>query len=124
MMLSHMLMRQSATRCFGKLQQPIVGQANGTSLTKFAALTSSVTHSTKNTSPVSVQSHPHMQRWITTLQHKQTSQPNILGARTMSSNHPKIWTAEKMISLACVPGIIVPFLWTTPLTDAIFCTLR
>ena len=119
-----MLMRQSATRCFGKLQQPIVGQANGTSLTKFAALASSVTHSTKTTSPAPVQSYPHMQRWITTLQHKQTSQPNILGARTMSSNHPKIWTAEKMISLACVPGIIVPFLWTTPLTDAIFCTLR
>ena len=119
-----MLMRQSATRCFGKLQQPIIGQANGTSLTKFAALASSVTHSTKTTSPASVQPYPHMQRWITTLQHKQTSQPNILGARTMSSNHPKIWTAEKMISLACVPGIIVPFLWTTPLTDAIFCTLR
>merc|ERR1712083_976041 len=40
-----------------------------------------------------------------------------------SADHGKLWSVERGVSLACVPGIIVPFLWTTPLTDAIFCTL-
>ena len=65
-----------------------------------------------------------LQRWITTLQARKTnSTNNAIATRAMSSNHPQIWTAEKLVSLAMVPAIIVPFMWTTPLTDAIFCTL-
>merc|ERR1740131_291741 len=34
-----------------------------------------------------------------------------------------MWTAERLVSLAQVPAILVPFALTTPLTDALFCTL-
>jgi len=40
-----------------------------------------------------------------------------------SGDHVKLWTAEKVVSAAQVPAIILPFLHTTPLTDAVFCTL-
>jgi succinate dehydrogenase (ubiquinone) membrane anchor subunit len=40
-----------------------------------------------------------------------------------SSDHVRLWTAEKVVSAAMVPAFIVPFMHTTPLTDAMFCTL-
>merc|ERR1712240_420204 len=44
-------------------------------------------------------------------------------ARQSSGDHVRMWTAEKIVSLAQVPAIIIPFLHTTPVTDALFCTL-
>jgi len=43
--------------------------------------------------------------------------------RPSSGDHVKMWTAERAVSLAQVPACIVPFMWTTPATDALFCTL-
>ena len=43
--------------------------------------------------------------------------------RPSSGDHVKMWTAERAVSLAQVPACILPFMVTTPLTDAIFCTL-
>ena len=40
-----------------------------------------------------------------------------------SGDHVKLWTAEKIVSGVAVPGLILPFIYTTPLTDALFCTL-
>ena len=40
-----------------------------------------------------------------------------------SGDHVKMWSAERLVSVAQIPGLIVPFLWTTPATDAIFCTV-
>jgi len=34
-----------------------------------------------------------------------------------------MWTAERVVSLAMIPIGVGPFLVTTPLTDALFCTL-
>ena len=42
---------------------------------------------------------------------------------TQSGDHVKLWTAEKVVSAVAVPGLILPFVYTTPLTDALFCTL-
>merc|ERR1711963_5525 len=39
------------------------------------------------------------------------------------ADHVKMWTAERAVSVAQIPALIVPFMWTTPMTDAIFCTL-
>jgi len=46
-------------------------------------------------------------------------------ARTMSGmiDHATMWKAERVVSAAQIPAFIVPFIWTTPVTDAIFCTL-
>ena len=44
-------------------------------------------------------------------------------AMQSSGDHVRMWTAEKVVSLAQVPAIIIPFLHTTPATDALFCTL-
>jgi len=41
----------------------------------------------------------------------------------MSGDHSKVWSMEKGVSLALVPGIIVPFIYTTPVTDGIFCAM-
>ena len=43
--------------------------------------------------------------------------------RSGSGDHVKMWTAERVISVAQIPALIVPFMWTTPVTDAVFCTL-
>jgi len=43
--------------------------------------------------------------------------------RQSSGDHVRMWSAERLVSLAQVPAIIIPFLHTTPLTDALFCTL-
>jgi len=40
-----------------------------------------------------------------------------------SGDHVKLWTAEKVVSAAQVPAILIPFMHTTPITDAMFCTL-
>jgi len=40
-----------------------------------------------------------------------------------SGDHVRMWTAEKVVSAAQVPAVILPFLHTTPATDAVFCTL-
>jgi len=40
-----------------------------------------------------------------------------------SGDHVRLWTAERFVSAAQIPAIIIPFVHTTPLTDAIFCTL-
>ena len=43
--------------------------------------------------------------------------------RSSSGDHVKMWSAERVVSLAQVPACIIPFIVTTPLTDAMFCTL-
>jgi hypothetical protein len=35
----------------------------------------------------------------------------------------RVWSMEKGVSALLVPGIIVPFLYTTPVTDGIFCAM-
>ena len=40
-----------------------------------------------------------------------------------SGDHVKMWSAERLVSVVQIPGLIVPFLWTTPATDALFCTV-
>ena len=40
-----------------------------------------------------------------------------------SGDHTKMWSAERFVSLIQIPAVIVPFMWTTPATDALFCTL-
>jgi len=44
-------------------------------------------------------------------------------AKRSSGDHVRMWTAERLVSIAQIPICIVPFMWTTPLNDAIFCTL-
>jgi len=44
-------------------------------------------------------------------------------AKKSSGDHVRMWTAERVVSLAQLPICVVPFLHTTPLTDALFCTL-
>ena len=132
-MLSHILMRQTSARCLGQMYNGIGSQVNQMSLTKLVGLTSAATQSVHHSTQLSVKSNSMLltgtknqqtERWITTLQQKQgIPQAQALGSRAMSSSHPKIWAAEKLVSLAMVPALIVPFVWTTPLTDAIFCTL-
>merc|ERR1712029_915113 len=41
-----------------------------------------------------------------------------------SGDHVKLWTAERAVSAIIIPGFIGPFLYTTPLTDAILCTFH
>lgn len=43
--------------------------------------------------------------------------------RSSSDDHVKLWSAERAVSAAQIPAIIIPFMHTTPLTDAMFCTL-
>ena len=128
-----MLMRQSSARCFGQMFSGVSAQSNQISITKFVGLASSATQSTQHSVPSSGQSNNmlvagsqnhQLQRWITTFQRQQPNQQiDVVGSRAMSGNHVKIWSAEKAVSLAMVPAVILPFVWTTPLTDAIFCTL-
>jgi hypothetical protein len=40
-----------------------------------------------------------------------------------SGDHVKLWTAERFVSLAQIPALIVPFVWTNFGTDVAFCTL-
>ncbi|TRY76972.1 hypothetical protein TCAL_11561 [Tigriopus californicus] len=40
-----------------------------------------------------------------------------------SSDHVKLWTAERLVSLGQIPAFILPLMITNPVTDAIFCTL-
>ena len=130
-MLSQMIMRQSSSRCFGQMFNGINGQTSQSSITKFVGLASAASPGPLNLSAgnpnslsAKVAANVQVQRWITTLQAKKpNNSTNAIVTRAMSSNHPQIWTAEKLVSLAMVPAIIGPFMWTTPLTDAIFCTL-
>eukprot|EP00090_Calanus_glacialis_P029359 TRINITY_DN47109_c0_g1_i1.p1 TRINITY_DN47109_c0_g1~~TRINITY_DN47109_c0_g1_i1.p1 ORF type:complete len:151 (+),score=45.48 TRINITY_DN47109_c0_g1_i1:50-502(+) len=43
--------------------------------------------------------------------------------RQSSGDHVRMWTAERAVSIAQIPAILIPFLHTTPMTDALFCTL-
>lgn len=43
--------------------------------------------------------------------------------RASSGDHVKMWSAERVVSVAQVPACILPFIVTTPMTDAMFCTL-
>jgi succinate dehydrogenase (ubiquinone) membrane anchor subunit len=43
--------------------------------------------------------------------------------RASSGDHVKMWSAERVVSMAQVPACILPFIVTTPMTDAMFCTL-
>jgi len=43
--------------------------------------------------------------------------------RKSSGDHVRMWTAERAVSVAQIPAILIPFLHTTPMTDALFCTL-
>jgi len=40
-----------------------------------------------------------------------------------SGDHVKLWTAERVVSAVMIPGFVGPFLFTTPATDALLCTL-
>lgn len=40
-----------------------------------------------------------------------------------SQDHGRLWSAERVVSAALLPASILPFLYTTPATDALFCTL-
>eukprot|EP00093_Oithona_nana_P005953 05953.XXX_8684_9607_1 [CDS] Oithona nana genome sequencing. len=40
-----------------------------------------------------------------------------------SGDHVRMWTMERGVSVLQIPALIVPFIHTTFLTDAIFCTL-
>ena len=42
--------------------------------------------------------------------------------RMSGSDHVRLWTAERLVSLGQIPAFIGPLVVTTPLTDAIFCT--
>jgi len=44
-------------------------------------------------------------------------------ARQSSGDHVRMWTAERAVSIAQIPAILIPFFHTTPMTDALFCTL-
>ena len=44
-------------------------------------------------------------------------------ATKCSADHGKIWAAEKIVSLAMFPSMLLPFFYTTPWTDAYFCTI-
>jgi len=44
-------------------------------------------------------------------------------AKRSSGDHVKMWTAERLVSLAQIPICFVPFVMTNPFTDAVFCTL-
>jgi len=44
-------------------------------------------------------------------------------SRQSSGDHVRMWTAERAVSIAQIPAILLPFLHTTPVTDALFCTL-
>eukprot|EP00090_Calanus_glacialis_P034020 TRINITY_DN5672_c0_g1_i1.p1 TRINITY_DN5672_c0_g1~~TRINITY_DN5672_c0_g1_i1.p1 ORF type:complete len:148 (-),score=38.14 TRINITY_DN5672_c0_g1_i1:149-592(-) len=44
-------------------------------------------------------------------------------AKQSSGDHVRMWTAERAVSIAQIPAILIPFLHTTPATDALFCTL-
>ncbi len=35
----------------------------------------------------------------------------------------RLWSAERAVSAALIPVSILPFVYTTPATDALFCTL-
>uniref|UniRef100_C1BUX9 Succinate dehydrogenase [ubiquinone] cytochrome b small subunit n=1 Tax=Lepeophtheirus salmonis TaxID=72036 RepID=C1BUX9_LEPSM len=38
-------------------------------------------------------------------------------------DHGKMWNVERAVSALQIPAFVVPFAYTTPMTDAIFCTL-
>jgi hypothetical protein len=40
-----------------------------------------------------------------------------------SQDHVKLWSAERLVSAALIPATILPLVYTTPATDALFCTL-
>ena len=40
-----------------------------------------------------------------------------------SGDHVPYWTAEKIVSVLNFPAIGIPLVYTTPLTDGIFCTV-
>lgn len=40
-----------------------------------------------------------------------------------SQDHVKLWSAERAVSALLIPASILPFIYTTPATDALFCTL-
>jgi len=40
-----------------------------------------------------------------------------------SGDHSKTWSLEKGVAALAVPTSILPFIYTTPVTDAIFCTV-
>ena len=40
-----------------------------------------------------------------------------------SGDHVRMWTMERGVSVLQIPALIVPFIHTTFMTDAIFCTL-
>eukprot|EP00096_Caligus_rogercresseyi_P007130 TRINITY_DN2466_c0_g1_i1.p1 TRINITY_DN2466_c0_g1~~TRINITY_DN2466_c0_g1_i1.p1 ORF type:complete len:153 (-),score=39.19 TRINITY_DN2466_c0_g1_i1:345-803(-) len=39
------------------------------------------------------------------------------------ADHGKLWNFERVIATLQVPAVVIPFTYTTPVTDAIFCTL-
>jgi len=50
------------------------------------------------------------------------STSSVVGSAA-GSNHVKMWTAERVVAILNIPALALPFVITTPLTDAIFCTV-
>merc|ERR1719445_741483 len=47
----------------------------------------------------------------------------LVPARQMSGDHVRLWSLERAVSVLQIPCFIVPFMWTNPMTDAVFATL-
>lgn len=43
-------------------------------------------------------------------------------SKMSGTDHVRLWTAERLVSLGQIPAFVGPIVYTTPLTDAIFCT--
>merc|ERR1712076_286736 len=52
-----------------------------------------------------------------------TNNSTLVPARQMSGDHVRLWTLERAVSVLQIPCFIVPFVWTNPMTDAVFATL-
>eukprot|EP00088_Acartia_fossae_P019371 TRINITY_DN21304_c0_g1_i1.p1 TRINITY_DN21304_c0_g1~~TRINITY_DN21304_c0_g1_i1.p1 ORF type:complete len:160 (-),score=34.48 TRINITY_DN21304_c0_g1_i1:813-1265(-) len=60
---------------------------------------------------------------IPSTQHLPVTSFSTTLSKRSSGDHVKMWTAERLVSIAQIPICIVPFMWTNPINDAIFCTL-
>jgi len=76
---------------------------------------------------VSMMARSHRLVQAAATKHVQRSLPALTFATTpqrkSSGDHVKMWSAERLVSGLQVPALILPFLYTTPVTDAMFCTL-
>ena len=108
---------------------------------QLALTRSAATSSNANSSSSNQNNNPFSSAW--TRRSQQLLKPSLLNPKSSStlvpanhfttssgramsgagSDHVKMWTLEKVVSLIQIPAFIVPFLMTNPVTDAVFCTL-